>query len=247
MRAVLKRIRRAGRWHDVHLTDAKNRAGFSATTRFRQRRRAWLSRIWWTLPALVLCPAATVAVLMQILHAGHTAFALGFGVGAGLGALMVWVDSPPERIDRWRRGAQGEKDTARALRPLVRQGWHVFNDIDIRHGSIDHVLIGPPGVFVLDTKSLGGRVRVTRGVVSVKWREDPDDGYTNRSMAARVATAADRVRGELKVRGIQPEVQPVVVLWADFAQESILSSRGGSGPVASPTRVSRTMSRSQQF
>ncbi|MEA2210662.1 MAG: hypothetical protein QOF83_610 [Solirubrobacteraceae bacterium] len=162
---------------------------------------------------------------MQILDAGHTAFAWGFGVGAGLGALMVWVDSPPERIDRWRRGAQGEKDTARALRPLVRQGWHVFNDIDIRHGNIDHVLIGPPGVFVLDTKSLGGRVRVTRGVVSVKWHEDPDDGYTNRSMAGRVATAADRVRGELKVRGIQPEVQPVVVLWADFAQESILSSR----------------------
>lgn len=105
----------------------------------------------------------------------------------------------------------------------MRQGWHVFNDIDIRHGNIDHALIGPPGVFVLDTKSLGGRVRVTRGVVSVKWHEDPDDGYTNRSMAARVTTAPDRVRCELKVRGIQPDVQPVVVLWADFVQESILS------------------------
>ena len=163
--------------------------------------------------------------MMYVLHAGHTAFVWGFAIGGSVGALMACVDSPPERIDRWRRGAEGEKDTARALRQLVRNGWHLFNDIEAGRGNIDHLLIGPPGVFVLDTKRLGGRVNVHRGVVSVRWHEDPDDGYTNRSMATRVTWAADRVRGELKIRDIQVEIQPVVVLWADFAQQSQLSGR----------------------
>ena len=41
----------------------------------------------------------------------------------------------------------------------------------------------------------------------------------------RADSAPDSRNRELKLRGIQPEVQPVVVLWADFAQTSILSSR----------------------
>ncbi|MBV8999995.1 MAG: NERD domain-containing protein [Solirubrobacterales bacterium] len=78
---------------------------------------------------------------------------------------------------RWRLGADGERATARPIRPLLRCGWTLINDTPTAWGNIDHVLIGPPGVFLLESKNLNGLVSIERGVLSVRWREDPDDGY----------------------------------------------------------------------
>jgi len=52
-------------------------------------------------------------------------------------------------------------------------------------GNIDHLLIGPPGVFLLDSKNLSGLLSVKAGVLSVRWREDPDDGYENFRLAGQ--------------------------------------------------------------
>jgi hypothetical protein len=98
--------------------------------------------------------------------------------------LLTLGGSPPEHIDRWRRDAYGEKATAKRVRGLVRRGWVLVNDIDIGLGNIDHVLIGPPGVFLLESKWLAGLVSVSRGVLTVTPREDPDDGYENHTFAA---------------------------------------------------------------
>jgi len=48
--------------------------------------------------------------------------------------------------------AEGEKATAKALRGLVKSGWTLLNDVDWGRGNIDHVLVGPAGVFLLETK-----------------------------------------------------------------------------------------------
>jgi hypothetical protein len=107
------------------------------------------------------------------------------------------------------------------LRALLNHGWTLFNDIDTEHGNIDHVLVGPAGVFMLESKRLAGRVRVEAGQLVVRWHEDPEDGYENDSIAGRARGAAFDLHSRLDMPGPTPWVQAVVVLWANFDQRSI--------------------------
>jgi hypothetical protein len=61
----------------------------------------------------------------------------------------------------WRRGATGERVTAWWLGRLP-NGWHLFNDIPVgqRGANIDHVIVGPAGVFTVNAKNLTGKVWV---------------------------------------------------------------------------------------
>ncbi|HUB36190.1 MAG TPA: nuclease-related domain-containing protein, partial [Solirubrobacteraceae bacterium] len=58
----------------------------------------------------------------------------------------------------WGLGAEGERRTERALRPLVRSGWSIVHDVEARYGNYDHIAVGPAGVFLLETKNLRGIV-----------------------------------------------------------------------------------------
>jgi Nuclease-related domain len=106
---------------------------------------------------------------------------LGIGVGAsvlgsllaarlglvfgGLAAMAVgWglrFRPSPDAI-AWRRGAAGEQRTARLLSPLERQGWVVLHDLAVpgSRANIDHLVIGPGGVFVIDSKQYRGRLQL---------------------------------------------------------------------------------------
>jgi hypothetical protein len=59
----------------------------------------------------------------------------------------------------WRKGANGERFTAWVLGGLPK-GWHVLNDIPVgdRGANIDHLVIGPGGIFTVNTKNLTGKV-----------------------------------------------------------------------------------------
>jgi nuclease-like protein len=62
----------------------------------------------------------------------------------------------------WRRGAAGERVTAWWLGRLP-DGWHLFNDVPVgqRGANIDHVVVGPAGVFTVNAKNLTGKVWVS--------------------------------------------------------------------------------------
>jgi hypothetical protein len=64
----------------------------------------------------------------------------------------------------WRRGAAGERHTARLLDPLERHGWAVLHDLAVpgSRANIDHLVIGIGGVFVIDSKHYRGRLRLDR-------------------------------------------------------------------------------------
>ncbi len=40
--------------------------------------------------------------------------------------------------------------------------WHVLHDIYLGRGNIDHVVVGPGGVYAVETKSHRGRIAVER-------------------------------------------------------------------------------------
>jgi Nuclease-related domain len=91
-------------------------------------------------------------------------------VGAGLARLLdVKTD---ERA--WRVGAKGEEAVGVRLERLRERGWHVLHAVPVgaRGSDIDHVLIGPGGVFTVNTKRHPGKsVWVGRHVIKV-------DGYS---------------------------------------------------------------------
>jgi hypothetical protein len=48
------------------------------------------------------------------------------------------------------------------LEELSEAGWQVIHDVSLGRGNVDHILIGPGGVFTVETKSHPGPVRVAR-------------------------------------------------------------------------------------
>ncbi|MCB0976623.1 MAG: NERD domain-containing protein [Acidimicrobiales bacterium] len=64
--------------------------------------------------------------------------------------------------DSWDRGAEGERLTAEALSPLERKGWNVLHDRRAPDGgNVDHIVVGPPGIAVLDSKNWSNPVTIT--------------------------------------------------------------------------------------
>ena len=62
----------------------------------------------------------------------------------------------------WRKGAEGEERVARLLGRRLPKGWYVLHDITIgrKGANLDHLAIGPGGVFCINTKNLTGNVTV---------------------------------------------------------------------------------------
>jgi hypothetical protein len=65
-------------------------------------------------------------------------------------------------LERHDRGATGEEQVGGLLEGLSGRGWHVIHDVSLGRGNVDHVLIGPGGVFTVETKSHPGPVQVGR-------------------------------------------------------------------------------------
>ncbi len=65
-------------------------------------------------------------------------------------------------VERRDRGASAEEHVGGLLDELVGSGWRVIHDANLGRGNVDHILIGPGGVFTVETKSHPGPVRVGR-------------------------------------------------------------------------------------
>ena len=59
----------------------------------------------------------------------------------------------------WRVGAKGEETVGARLDKLIEHGWHVLHAVPIgnKDSDIDHLLIGPGGVWTLNTKNHPGK------------------------------------------------------------------------------------------
>ena len=61
-------------------------------------------------------------------------------------------------VDRWHRGAVGEEHVGKIIDGLREQGWLAIHDAQTGRGNIDHILVGPSGLFTVETKSRVGRI-----------------------------------------------------------------------------------------
>ncbi|HWX44254.1 MAG TPA: nuclease-related domain-containing protein [Solirubrobacteraceae bacterium] len=116
--------------------------------------------------------------------------------------------------------------TEALLRRLPEREWTVLGDLDPRH-AVDHVLVGPSGVFAIASHlppGAGGRVR--DGVLWLRHDHDPRADRPQGAINRHVLDGARALHREIRSRtGRGPEVHPVVVLWCEFPQRVAESSR----------------------
>ncbi len=60
-------------------------------------------------------------------------------------------------------GYQGEKQVAKLLSNSLSDDYYLINDLYLREGGgdIDHIVLSPSGVFVLETKNWNGSISVS--------------------------------------------------------------------------------------
>jgi hypothetical protein len=80
--------------------------------------------------------------------------------GNRLGGFVTAVTSEPQSTRAWATGARGEERLAAALAGL--DGVQVLHDRRVpgTRGNIDHVVLGPAGVFVVDAKAYKGPIQI---------------------------------------------------------------------------------------
>ena len=61
-------------------------------------------------------------------------------------------------VDRWLRGAVGEERVGEIAEKLHDDGWLAIHDVATGRGNVDHILVGPAGVFTIETKSHRGPI-----------------------------------------------------------------------------------------
>ncbi len=132
--------------------------------------------------------------------------------GQGLRQLAKWGDpadpAEPPQPNSYAKGILGEQDVAARLEPLTRTAWRVLNSVQVTEygGDIDHVLVGPPGVFTINTKHHAGqRVDVKADTIWVG-RYPKDYAHQAKEEAH---TATNRLRF---ASGLHVTVLPVIVI-----------------------------------
>ncbi|WP_426997665.1 nuclease-related domain-containing protein [Pseudarthrobacter sp. N5] len=82
--------------------------------------------------------------------------------------LKRQLDHAERAADSWGAGAAGERLVADRLSQLIPKGWFLLHDVHWPGrplANLDHVLVGPGGVVVVDTKNWTGAVEVSAGVL----------------------------------------------------------------------------------
>jgi Nuclease-related domain len=134
--------------------------GHSALAAYRRHRTEELAT--WTRTLVWRVPLVAAAGLAGDVLASQAGLRPGGLVGLAAAALVGWRlrFRPSEQARTWQCGAAGERRTARLLERLTGDGYVVFHDLAVPGSptNVDHLVIGPSGVFVIDSKQWTGSV-----------------------------------------------------------------------------------------
>jgi Nuclease-related domain len=173
-----------------------SRPGASAQAAYQRRRQqelaAWRKGWWWRMGAVVI--AAVAGGLL-----------IGLTVGAWLGWPMALVAGlatwwrlrfrPSVSASVWRRQAAMQRRAAGALQPLELEGYLVLHDLTLPAwpASLDHLVIGPTGVWVIQSWRRSRLPRLRRR--GSPWRARAATGGTAPEVRWEAAAVADILAG----------------------------------------------------
>jgi hypothetical protein len=211
--------------------------GRSALAAYRRRRAielaAWTRSLAWRAPLV-----GAAGLTGQVLAAQVGVPRVGL-VGLAVAVLVGWWlrFRPSEQARAWQRGADGERHTARLLDRLTRDGFVVFHDLAVPDSpaNVDHLVIGPSGVFVIDSKQWTGSVhegadglvwhshyRLDRTLETVCWEAETVGRLLGTRIAALLCVHGAHVQGGgLHAQGVA--IVPAHLLRRALGDDRVLS------------------------
>ncbi len=113
-------------------------------------------------------------------------------------AVAAATNYSRDRLRNYLKGARGEEAVARALDRLPAD-WHVFHGVAFDHtplssgggADIDHVVVAPQAIFVIETKNWSGEVTAAHNTLLC------DGQPPDRDPLEQVKTATGRLRHQL--------------------------------------------------
>jgi hypothetical protein len=218
---------------------AAGRPGRSALAQYRRRRRqelaAWTRSLVWRVPLVAAAGLTGSALATQASLARTLAAVVGLAAAALVGWRLRFRPSTQARA--WQRGARGERRTARLLERLGRDGYVVFHDLAMpgSPANIDHLVVGPSGVFVVDSKQWTGQVhqsadglvwhnhyRLDRALATIRWKALTLGQVLGIPVAPLLCVHHAHVQGGgLRVQGVA--IVPATLLRSALGYDHVLS------------------------
>ena len=126
------------------------RLRLAAREQRRQQRQRWDRRILGLFGAYVVLSVVLVGFVLVVSGAGLAIFCAGVCVGLAPWLVDTALDS--QEAQRLADAAIAEELTSNEVGRLRGQGWHVVDALEFEKVDVDHVVIGPGGVVVLERK-----------------------------------------------------------------------------------------------
>jgi hypothetical protein len=120
-----------------------------------------------------------------------------------------------KEIENYRRGEEGEDKVVEKARQALDGNWVLFRNVVLpgrRQADLDIVLVGPPGVWAIEVKTLRGHYRN----VGEAWLYQAGSRWKRmrKSPSGQASAGARALKNFLRADGIKTYV-PEAVAWAD--------------------------------
>ena len=174
------------------------------------RNQAWKNLALAILSTLVLgvafLPIIPKLVLLQIGTIEEARLAISL---AALVAFYVYL----RRYRSYKGGLQGEKQVAKLLKSTLSDNYILLNDVFFRDGfgDIDHVVLGPNGLFVIETKNWSGRI-TCHGDDCQRQNGRHNAGSPSRQVKKNATRVRNIIEASDKLGHIRVWVEGIVVL-----------------------------------
>jgi len=162
-----------------------------------------LLRAFW--PLLLICLATGYLVRALLPTPALSQSQIGilfFLVAVAAAILLAWGD---RRLGNFLKGAKGEEWVAHELAFLGAE-YTIFNGLQLGDGkqNFDHIIVGPAGVFVVETKNWKGSVEFRNGRLFAGGREPsrPPLKQVKAATAELVAYIDDAGCGDVPVHSV---------------------------------------------
>jgi hypothetical protein len=157
-------------------TSMVSSTGHFARREIRRRRRAFRKH-WPLVTAITLGLSAVTGLVLALILGGRVVQAWVLGPVVVIAAFWAWRPQL-DGTYHLQSGIEAESWTSRDLRKGLGKGWYVIDWISFGdQGDVDHVVIGPAGVFAVESKYTDSTLdsRVGREVLE-RWIEQSHDG-----------------------------------------------------------------------
>lgn len=115
------------------------------------------------------------------------------------------------KVELLKQARDGEKAVGQFLEDLRRKGFYIFHDLIGDGFNLDHVIVGPKGVFTIETKTISKPQR-GNSVVRYDGEQLTINGYApDRNPIVQAKAQANWVKELLAEGNISAPIKPVVV------------------------------------